>query len=104
MGSGLSSSPHLHWHCQRTVAGTCPAHTVQTQGTASDHEGMAWALATLHSWLIPLYGAAPLLLLPDRINLSMGYSGKSRNFSLQFFCSKTSAYKNEAGGSVPSMD
>lgn len=68
------------------------------------HEGMAWALVTLHSWLIPLYGAAPLLLLPDRINFSMGYSGKSRHVSLQVFCSKISAYKkNEAGGSMPSM-
>lgn len=65
---------------------------------------MAWVLVTLHSWLIPLYGAAPLLLLPDRINLGMGYSGKSRHVSLQVFCSKISAYKkNEAGGSMPSM-
>lgn len=72
-----------------------PAHTVQTGGTASDHEGVAWALVTLHSWLIPFYGAAPCLLLLDRVNLSINHAG---------FCNKTSAYKNEAGGSVPSMD
>lgn len=85
MDPGLSSSPHPELALSEdSVSSTCPcSRCSECCGTASDHEKMAWALVTLHSWLIPVYGAAPLLLLPDRINLSMGYSGKSRHVILQ---------------------
>lgn len=62
------------------------AHAVQISGSAPDSEGAACAVVILGSWLIPPCGVAPLLLLPDKINLSMGYCGDNSHVSLQFSC------------------